>query len=80
MHRNLAADLLLMTPDNELQLVKLCAFYPGCTEEINELHEKVREGYYILQFGMQCYDVTNFRFGHIEIQAEKQTYPFITLL
>nr|XP_036852066.1 WD repeat-containing protein 17 isoform X6 [Manis javanica] len=39
--RNLAADLLMMIPDNELQLVKLCAFYPGCTEEINDLHEKV---------------------------------------
>jgi len=31
-----------MTPDNELQLVKLCAFYPGCTEEINDLHEKCK--------------------------------------
>ncbi|XP_004406527.1 PREDICTED: WD repeat-containing protein 17 isoform X1 [Odobenus rosmarus divergens] len=41
-HRNLAADLLLMIPDNELQLVKLCAFYPGCTEEINDLHEKCK--------------------------------------
>uniref|UniRef100_A0A3Q2HD06 WD repeat domain 17 n=1 Tax=Equus caballus TaxID=9796 RepID=A0A3Q2HD06_HORSE len=39
---NLAADLLLMTPDNELQLVKLCAFYPGCTEDINDLHEKCK--------------------------------------
>ncbi|XP_058380913.1 WD repeat-containing protein 17 isoform X4 [Diceros bicornis minor] len=39
---NLAADLLLLTPDNELQLVKLCAFYPGCTEEINDLHEKCK--------------------------------------
>ncbi|KAM7328618.1 hypothetical protein ACRRTK_012710 [Alexandromys fortis] len=37
---NLAADLLLMTPDNEVQLVKLCAFYPGCNEEINDLHKK----------------------------------------
>uniref|UniRef100_A0A7N5JRA9 WD repeat domain 17 n=1 Tax=Ailuropoda melanoleuca TaxID=9646 RepID=A0A7N5JRA9_AILME len=41
-YRNLAADLLLMTPDNELELVKLCAFYPGCTEEINDLHEKCK--------------------------------------
>ncbi|XP_019507276.1 PREDICTED: WD repeat-containing protein 17 [Hipposideros armiger] len=40
--RNLAADLLLMIPDNELHLVKLCAFYPGCTEEINDLHEKCK--------------------------------------
>ncbi|KAM6220321.1 WD repeat-containing protein 17 isoform 5-T5 [Rhynchocyon petersi] len=40
--RNLAADLLLMLPDNELQLVKLCAFYPGCTEEIDDLHEKCK--------------------------------------
>ncbi|CAO2612145.1 WD repeat-containing protein 17 [Lemmus lemmus] len=39
-YRNLAADLLLMTPDNEVQLVKLCAFYPGCNEEINDLHKK----------------------------------------
>ncbi|TKC38477.1 hypothetical protein EI555_006581, partial [Monodon monoceros] len=41
-NRNLAADLLLMTPDSELQLVKLCAFYPGCIEEINDLHEKCK--------------------------------------
>ncbi|XP_021512403.1 WD repeat-containing protein 17 isoform X1 [Meriones unguiculatus] len=39
---NLAADLLLMTPDNEVDLVKLCAFYPGCTEEINDLHKKCK--------------------------------------
>ncbi|XP_062932887.1 WD repeat-containing protein 17 isoform X3 [Cynocephalus volans] len=39
---NLAADLLLMIPDNELHLVKLCAFYPGCIEEINDLHEKCK--------------------------------------
>uniref|UniRef100_A0A286XAU2 WD repeat domain 17 n=1 Tax=Cavia porcellus TaxID=10141 RepID=A0A286XAU2_CAVPO len=26
---NLAADLLMMIPNNELHLVKLCAFYPG---------------------------------------------------
>ncbi|GAB1293164.1 WD repeat domain 17 [Apodemus speciosus] len=38
--KNLAADLLLMTPDNEAHLVKLCAFYPGCIEEINDLHKK----------------------------------------
>lgn len=30
----------MMTPNNELQLAKLCAFYPGSTAEINELHEK----------------------------------------
>jgi hypothetical protein len=30
-----------MTPDSELHLIKLCAFYPGCVEEINDLHEKV---------------------------------------
>uniref|UniRef100_A0A8C5KYL5 Uncharacterized protein n=1 Tax=Jaculus jaculus TaxID=51337 RepID=A0A8C5KYL5_JACJA len=41
-NRNLAADLLLMTPDNDLNLVKLCAFYPGCIEEINDLHEKCK--------------------------------------
>uniref|UniRef100_A0A672UJM9 WD repeat domain 17 n=1 Tax=Strigops habroptila TaxID=2489341 RepID=A0A672UJM9_STRHB len=39
-YRDLAADLLMMIPDNKLQLAKLCAFYPGCTEEINDLHEK----------------------------------------
>ncbi|KYO46162.1 WD repeat-containing protein 17 isoform A [Alligator mississippiensis] len=39
-YRDLAADLLMMTPNNELQLVKLCAFYPGCVAEINDLHEK----------------------------------------
>lgn len=39
--RNLAADLLQMIPDNELQLVKLCAFYPGCEEEMSDLREKV---------------------------------------
>ncbi|XP_005304237.1 WD repeat-containing protein 17 isoform X1 [Chrysemys picta bellii] len=39
-YRDLAADLLMMTPNNELQLVKLCAFYPGSTAEINDLHEK----------------------------------------
>ncbi|XP_036619356.1 WD repeat-containing protein 17 isoform X4 [Trichosurus vulpecula] len=37
---DLATDLLLRIPNNELHLVKLCAFYPGCTEEINDLHEK----------------------------------------
>ncbi|XP_074085041.1 WD repeat-containing protein 17 isoform X5 [Macrotis lagotis] len=37
---DLAMDLLLRIPNNELHLVKLCAFYPGCTEEINNLHEK----------------------------------------
>ncbi|OXB84140.1 UNVERIFIED_CONTAM: hypothetical protein H355_012258 [Colinus virginianus] len=37
---DLAADLLMMIPDNKLQLVKLCAFYPGCTAERNDLHEK----------------------------------------
>ncbi|XP_075411901.1 WD repeat-containing protein 17 isoform X4 [Tenrec ecaudatus] len=41
-YRNLAADLLLMIPDSELHLVKLCAFYPGCTEEIDDLHEKCK--------------------------------------
>ncbi|XP_066488000.1 WD repeat-containing protein 17 isoform X4 [Tiliqua scincoides] len=39
-YRDLAADLLMMIPNNELQLIKLCAFYPGCTAEINDLHEK----------------------------------------
>ncbi|XP_036619353.1 WD repeat-containing protein 17 isoform X1 [Trichosurus vulpecula] len=40
LNRDLATDLLLRIPNNELHLVKLCAFYPGCTEEINDLHEK----------------------------------------
>ncbi|XP_068043144.1 WD repeat-containing protein 17 isoform X3 [Anomalospiza imberbis] len=39
-YRDLAVDLLMMIPDNKLQLVKLCAFYPGCIAEINDLHEK----------------------------------------
>ncbi|GAB0188611.1 WD repeat-containing protein 17 [Grus japonensis] len=39
-NEDLAADLLMMIPDNKLQLVKLCAFYPGCVAEINDLHEK----------------------------------------
>ncbi|XP_069349400.1 WD repeat-containing protein 17 isoform X2 [Eulemur rufifrons] len=39
---NLAADLLLMIPDNELHLVKLCAFYPECIEDANDLHEKCK--------------------------------------
>ncbi|XP_065550951.1 WD repeat-containing protein 17 isoform X3 [Lathamus discolor] len=39
-NEDLAVDLLMMIPDNKLQLAKLCAFYPGCTEEINDLHEK----------------------------------------
>uniref|UniRef100_A0A8C4TXD3 WD repeat domain 17 n=1 Tax=Falco tinnunculus TaxID=100819 RepID=A0A8C4TXD3_FALTI len=39
-YRDLAADLLMMIPDNKLQLVKLCAFYPGCAAEISDLHEK----------------------------------------
>ncbi|XP_032774664.1 WD repeat-containing protein 17 [Rattus rattus] len=39
-YRNLAVDLLLMTPDSEIHLIKLCAFYPGCIEEINDLHKK----------------------------------------
>ncbi|NXU34394.1 WDR17 protein, partial [Drymodes brunneopygia] len=37
---DLAVDLLMMIPDNKMQLVKLCAFYPGCIAEINDLHEK----------------------------------------
>ncbi|XP_075716349.1 WD repeat-containing protein 17 isoform X1 [Rhinoderma darwinii] len=39
-YRDLATDLLRMIPDNDLFLVKLCAFYPGCTAEINDLHSK----------------------------------------
>uniref|UniRef100_A0A4W3GRT2 WD repeat domain 17 n=1 Tax=Callorhinchus milii TaxID=7868 RepID=A0A4W3GRT2_CALMI len=37
---DLAADLLTMIPDNEMLIVKLCALYPGSTEEVNDLHEK----------------------------------------
>uniref|UniRef100_A0A669PUM3 WD repeat domain 17 n=1 Tax=Phasianus colchicus TaxID=9054 RepID=A0A669PUM3_PHACC len=37
---DLAADLLMMIPDNKLPLIKLCAFYSGCTAERNDLHEK----------------------------------------
>ncbi len=39
--RDLAARLLQMIPDNEILLAKLCAFYPGSSAEINDLHEKV---------------------------------------
>ncbi|XP_077158547.1 WD repeat-containing protein 17 isoform X7 [Paroedura picta] len=39
-YRDLAAELLMMIPNNELHLVKLCAFCPGGTAEINDLHEK----------------------------------------
>uniref|UniRef100_A0A673KA03 WD repeat-containing protein 17-like n=1 Tax=Sinocyclocheilus rhinocerous TaxID=307959 RepID=A0A673KA03_9TELE len=38
--RDLAARLLQMIPDNEILLAKLCAFYPGSSAEINNLHEK----------------------------------------
>uniref|UniRef100_A0A672N4U7 WD repeat-containing protein 17-like n=1 Tax=Sinocyclocheilus grahami TaxID=75366 RepID=A0A672N4U7_SINGR len=38
--RDLAARLLQMIPDNETLLAKLCAFYPGSSAEINDLHEK----------------------------------------
>ncbi|MGH0130965.1 UNVERIFIED_CONTAM: hypothetical protein FKN15_056691 [Acipenser sinensis] len=37
---DLAAHLLNMIPDNELLLIKLCAFYPGNSAEINDLHER----------------------------------------
>uniref|UniRef100_A0A8C2I087 WD repeat domain 17 n=1 Tax=Cyprinus carpio TaxID=7962 RepID=A0A8C2I087_CYPCA len=37
---DLAARLLQMIPDNEILLAKLCAFYPGSSTEINDLHEK----------------------------------------
>ncbi|XP_044537602.1 WD repeat-containing protein 17 [Gracilinanus agilis] len=39
-YRDLATDLLMRIPNNESHLVKLCAFYPGSTEEINDLHKK----------------------------------------
>ncbi|XP_024270329.2 WD repeat-containing protein 17 isoform X1 [Oncorhynchus tshawytscha] len=38
--RDLAADLLQMIPDNEVLLAKLCAFYPGSSSEIDQIHEK----------------------------------------
>ncbi|XP_043089740.1 WD repeat-containing protein 17 isoform X2 [Puntigrus tetrazona] len=37
---DLAARLLQIIPDNEILLAKLCAFYPGSSAEINDLHEK----------------------------------------
>ncbi|KAA0722184.1 WD repeat-containing protein 17 [Triplophysa tibetana] len=37
---DLAARLLQMIPDNEILLAKLCAYYPGSSAEINDLHEK----------------------------------------
>ncbi|MBN3284063.1 WDR17 protein, partial [Polyodon spathula] len=37
---DLAAHLLNMIPENELLLIKLCAFYPGKSAEINDLHER----------------------------------------
>ncbi|XP_041912815.1 WD repeat-containing protein 17 isoform X4 [Alosa alosa] len=37
---DLACQLLQMIPDNEILLAKLCAFYPGSTAEIDELHER----------------------------------------
>ncbi|KAM3842488.1 WD repeat-containing protein 17, partial [Diretmus argenteus] len=36
----LSVDLLHMIPDNQLLLAKMCAFYPGSTTEINQLHER----------------------------------------
>ncbi|XP_077102749.1 WD repeat-containing protein 17 isoform X2 [Siphateles boraxobius] len=39
-YRDLAARLLQMIPDNNILLAKLCAFYPGSSAEINDLHEK----------------------------------------
>ncbi|XP_062334611.1 WD repeat-containing protein 17 isoform X2 [Osmerus eperlanus] len=39
-NRDLAADLLHMIPDNQLLLAKLCAFYPGSTADINQLHKR----------------------------------------
>ncbi|CDQ84443.1 unnamed protein product [Oncorhynchus mykiss] len=38
--RDLASDLLQMIPDNEVLLAKLCAFYPGSSSEIDQIHEK----------------------------------------
>uniref|UniRef100_A0A3Q2PSG2 Uncharacterized protein n=1 Tax=Fundulus heteroclitus TaxID=8078 RepID=A0A3Q2PSG2_FUNHE len=38
--RALSADLLQMIPDNHVLLAKLCAFYPGSTAEINQLHHR----------------------------------------
>lgn len=36
----LSAELLGMIPENHMLLAKLCAFYPGSTEEINQFHER----------------------------------------
>uniref|UniRef100_A0A674C1Q4 WD repeat domain 17 n=1 Tax=Salmo trutta TaxID=8032 RepID=A0A674C1Q4_SALTR len=38
--RDLAADLLQMIPDNQVLLAKLCAFYPGSSSEIDQIHQK----------------------------------------
>ncbi|XP_028646991.2 WD repeat-containing protein 17 isoform X1 [Erpetoichthys calabaricus] len=38
--RDLAADLILKIPENEVLLAKLCAFYPGSSAEINELRDR----------------------------------------
>lgn len=53
----------MMIPDNKLQLVKLCAFYPGCIAEINDLHEKVQwKRIYLNANKTLCIDLfTNFR-------------------
>lgn len=52
----------MMIPDNKLQLVKLCAFYPGCTAEINDLHEKVQRKRVYLNLIWFCIDLfTNFK-------------------
>eukprot|EP00063_Salmo_salar_P075610 XP_014050445.1 PREDICTED: WD repeat-containing protein 17-like [Salmo salar] len=37
---DLAADLLQMIPDNQVLLAKLCAFYPGSSSEIDQIHQK----------------------------------------
>ncbi|XP_051992804.1 LOW QUALITY PROTEIN: WD repeat-containing protein 17-like [Xyrauchen texanus] len=39
-YRDFAARLLQMIPENEILLAKLCAFYPGSSAKINDLHEK----------------------------------------
>ncbi|XP_066535677.1 WD repeat-containing protein 17 isoform X2 [Hoplias malabaricus] len=39
-NRDMAVRLLQMIPNNEILLSKLCAFYPGSSAEINDLHEK----------------------------------------
>lgn len=41
--RDLSVELLQMIDENEILLAKLCAFYPGSADEINQIHERVSD-------------------------------------